>query len=67
MTEEEFRALLKISRDDVELELVPKVIWHAQIVSQKTPEFPMWACSEDKEMALEQLAEKFFKDLECKS
>lgn len=62
MTEEEFRALLKISDANLDLVLVPETVWTAQLVTKDgTVSMARWASSHDKEMALETLANKYFK------
>jgi hypothetical protein len=61
MTEEEFKALLKIRGDGYELVVKEKVIYEAFLQSPiGTVSMERWASSEDKEMALDTLAEKFF-------
>lgn len=62
MTEEEFRALLKVRDDDMELVIEPETVWTVQLVNaQGTVSMNRWASSHDKEMALETLANKYFK------
>jgi IS5 family transposase len=61
MTEEEFRALLKVQGDEKYLKVVPEAMWTVLIVNKAgTPYLNLWATSSDKEMALETLAEKYF-------
>jgi hypothetical protein len=61
MTEEEFKALLKIRGDGYELVVKERVIYETFLQSPiGTASMERWASSEDKEMALDMLAEKFF-------
>jgi len=61
LTEEEFKALLKIRGDGYELVVKEKVIYEVFLQSHiDTVSMERWASSEDKEMALDTLAEKFF-------
>lgn len=69
MTEEEFRALLKVKGEEYELVVEPQTVWNVMLVH---PEFgsasmARWASSTDKGMALDQLAEKFFGDQSANS
>jgi hypothetical protein len=63
MTEEEFRALLKI-HGKYELVINEKVIYEAFLVSTETggTSLSNWASSENKEIVLDTLVEKFFGD-----
>jgi hypothetical protein len=63
MTEKEFRALLKI-HGEYELVINKKVIYEAFLVNTETggTSLSNWATSEDKELVLDTLAEKFFGD-----
>ena len=62
MTEEEFEALLKLKGANYKLVVNPQVMWEVSLIDSEfgTTSMARWACSSDKELALDQLAEKFF-------
>jgi hypothetical protein len=63
MTEEEFRALLKLRDEQFELVVESQVVWSVMLVGpQGQTNMSLWASSTDKKIALDQLAEKFFGD-----
>jgi hypothetical protein len=62
MTEEEFKALLKVQGNEMKLVVEPETVWTVQLVTADgTASMERWASSHDKEMALEILANKYFK------
>jgi hypothetical protein len=62
MTEEEFKALLKVQGNEMKLVVEPETVWTVQLVTADgTVSMERWASSHDKEMALEILANKYFK------
>lgn len=64
MTEEEFRALLKIQGgDDAELIVESEVVWTAKIrFDINTQPKLLWSSSTDKDLAIEDLAYQYFGD-----
>lgn len=62
MTEEEFKALLKLKGANYKLVVEPQVVWNASLIDLEFGSASMarWASSTSKELALDQLAEKFF-------
>jgi hypothetical protein len=64
MTEEEFRALLKIQDgDDAELIIESEVIWTAKIRFDLNKQAKViWSSSTDKDLAIEDLAYQYFGD-----
>jgi hypothetical protein len=61
MTEEEFKALLKVRGDGYELTVNAKTVYEAYVAAPNgTVSMGRWASSEDKETALETLAAMFF-------
>lgn len=69
MTEEEFNALLKVRDDKSKLVVNQKIVYEAFLVDAEFGSVSMsrWASSEDKELALETLAEKYFKAADANS
>lgn len=62
MTEEEFKALLKVRGDGLKLEVISETIWTVMLSDESgATTMDWWASSDNKEMALETLANKYFK------
>jgi hypothetical protein len=62
MTEEEFKALLKVQGNEMKLVVEPETVWTVQLMTADgTASMKHWASSHNKEMALEILANKYFK------
>lgn len=62
MTEEEFKALLKLKGEKLTLVIEPQVVWTAMLEGGEFNAISQgrWASSTDKETALEMLAKKYF-------
>jgi hypothetical protein len=66
MTEEEFRAVLKVYNPDAELEVKSEVIWTVTALIPQEGKRPMglWTSSSNKELALEDLSWQLFGPVE---
>ena len=66
MTEEEFRAVLKVYNPDAELEVKSEVIWTVTALIPQEGRRPMglWTSSSDKELALDDLSWQLFGPIE---
>lgn len=62
MTEEEFRAVLKVYDPEARLEVKSETIWTvtAVIPQEDAPPMGFWTSSSDKELALEDLSWQLF-------
>jgi hypothetical protein len=69
MTEEEFRALLKLQNgEDAELIIESEVVWTATVrFDINTHPKILWASSTDKDVAIEDLVYQFFGDQSANS
>ncbi len=62
MTEEEFKALMKIKDPTAKLTLEAEIIWTAAVttIGADGQKRGYWTTSSDKELALEEIAHQFF-------
>jgi hypothetical protein len=62
MTEEEFRALIKVKNETAELTLESELVWTAAItvIGEDGKKRGYWTTSSSKELAIEEIAHQFF-------